>query len=250
MTAEHDYHWGPDPGHGGLTQHHGDRESCPGPDCGPDPDGPITPADIQQVTRYATETRPPAVEIPAETLQTLANRLHDWLCGWNCQGHGILQERQEAKYRKFAETAVEVLGPLLIQAGREQAARDILARAAAREAILGDLIDPEHELILGWLRQAAYIARHGTRLTGPPPADDPRTYQDGRNDAANALLACLICEQIHSRRDIGDGERTYAAPDGHPYHPAALEASTAEDLAAIARGTQSAGDTQDGDDRG
>lgn len=28
------FHWGPDPGHGGLTKHKGLREDCPGPDCG------------------------------------------------------------------------------------------------------------------------------------------------------------------------------------------------------------------------
>lgn len=26
-------HWGPDPGHGGLTQHIGRRKDCTGPDC-------------------------------------------------------------------------------------------------------------------------------------------------------------------------------------------------------------------------
>lgn len=38
MQAEvegRDYHWGPDPGHGGLTKHKGgSRVDCPGPDCG------------------------------------------------------------------------------------------------------------------------------------------------------------------------------------------------------------------------
>jgi hypothetical protein len=29
-------HWGPDPGHGGLTQHKGLRADCSGPDCGSD----------------------------------------------------------------------------------------------------------------------------------------------------------------------------------------------------------------------
>ncbi|PWK81690.1 hypothetical protein C8D88_116101 [Lentzea atacamensis] len=31
-----DFHWGPDPGHGGLTQHKGSRRDCAGPDCGSD----------------------------------------------------------------------------------------------------------------------------------------------------------------------------------------------------------------------
>lgn len=28
-------HWGPDPGHGGMTIHLGTVEACSGPDCGP-----------------------------------------------------------------------------------------------------------------------------------------------------------------------------------------------------------------------
>ncbi len=91
-----------------------------------------TPADIAEVTRYATESRPPAeAEIPDRVLQTLAHQLHDWLCGWNCQGHGILNELQQEKYRRIAEIAVDVLGPSLIQAGREQATAG--GRVALRE---------------------------------------------------------------------------------------------------------------------
>lgn len=43
-------HYGPDPGHGGLTLHKGARETCLGPDCGPgypcrpEADGPPAPA--------------------------------------------------------------------------------------------------------------------------------------------------------------------------------------------------------------
>ena len=31
-----DWHWGPDPAFGNLTKHKGLRETCSGPDCGPD----------------------------------------------------------------------------------------------------------------------------------------------------------------------------------------------------------------------
>lgn len=169
-----------------------------------DPDGPITPADIQQMTRYATESRPAAECLTGE--------------------------------RAKAEEAAFQRG---IQEGREQAARDIEARANAREAFYGRHITEDAREVIGWLREAARIAVHGTRLV--PRADwqpDTRTYQDGRNDAAQALLACTICGTVHPCRDIGDGEWTYAAPDGHAYHPAAVEAGTAEELAAIARGDQ------------
>lgn len=37
-TVDGDWHYGPDPGHGGLTKHHGTRANCSGPDCVDDTD--------------------------------------------------------------------------------------------------------------------------------------------------------------------------------------------------------------------
>lgn len=111
--------------------------------------GPITAADIAEVTRYATETRPPALA-------------HD--------GAGP----------PVCEPCTEDCGACKVahQAGREAAGRDILARADARTAFLGKHATDDDRVWAAWLREAARIAEHGTRLTarGDQPAQDT---QDG-----------------------------------------------------------------------
>lgn len=67
-----------------------------------------------------------------EAIDQLAIRLHSESCGWNCYGHGIMQERQDAKYERMARVAVEYIWPLAkaagVQAGREAERRDAVAK--------------------------------------------------------------------------------------------------------------------------
>ena len=49
----------------------------------------------------------------------LAAALHDDDCGWNCQGHGIMQEIVDARYGRLADTALKALDRFgrLVKAG-------------------------------------------------------------------------------------------------------------------------------------
>lgn len=165
-----------------------------------------TPADIAEMTRYATESRPPAVDIPAEAVEAGARGLcaHDATEVWD---DGGLPDTAREAYRDMSRAVLAAAAPLLIQAGREQ------ATAGGGVALRGEV-------------EALYRA----------------AYQAGREAAAQALLACYICDQIHPERTDRDGRITYAAMDGHAYHPAYIEADTAARFAEIARGRQD-GDT-------
>ncbi len=177
------------------------------------PEPRATPADIAEMARYATESRPPIVDTPALRELEEATTCHcdvAWtsrnLHGAHCLGH--LRSEVEALYRAG------------VQAGREQEIQR--ARAAHRGGHDNTLSRRYQD---GW--EAGYIVG---RADGRDEGEAA-----GREAAAQALLACALCGQIHPWRETRDGG-TYAAPDGHPWHPAATDADGPEALATIARG--------------
>jgi hypothetical protein len=69
--------------------------------------------------RVATVTEQPTTEQPytEADVTALAGVLHDAGCGWNCQGHGIVQEANDSRYRRMAEAALRSLAGRLLPEG-------------------------------------------------------------------------------------------------------------------------------------
>lgn len=49
--------------------------------------------------------------------EKLAGALHDIDCGWNCQGHGIVQSANDRRYRRLADVALRTLADRLLPGG-------------------------------------------------------------------------------------------------------------------------------------
>ncbi len=83
-----------------------------------DPDGPVTPADIAEMTRYATESRPPALRELEEATQC------------RCDVAWTSRNLHETHCLAYLRSEVQALYRAGVQAGREQEIQR--ARAAHR----------------------------------------------------------------------------------------------------------------------
>lgn len=63
-------------------------------------------------------------EPPDELVERVAGALHDQDCGWNCQGHGIMQQTQDEKYRVLAKVALRAAVRALGEADTDQDVAD------------------------------------------------------------------------------------------------------------------------------